>query len=368
MNGLFWVFLSVISLGLLLHLLARLFEVSFAARLLGPVPWLPTTWCSPLAEGEPLDLLTRDGIRLRATYFATPSGRRQGVLAVGHEFNGDRWSTTPYWRALWQCGFDVLVFDFRNHGESARLERYEPMPWVTQYELTDFRAVVDYLCARPDADPRGIGLIGAGRGGTAALCLAAQDPRVRAVAVDGLIPTEQMQIYSARQFLRRFVVLDKLAALLPDSLLALLGSWAKQVIGWRCHCRLVRIDQAARRLRQPLLLIHGRHDPYLPLDVVCTLRKLITSPVRLWTAEHVEHTRVVNTDATEYERRVARFFTRHLSSPEQADQVLSAAGSSIARRSGRTVGSIPAGVMAIPILLFSLVIPSLRHVFPRMPW
>ncbi len=317
--GLFFVLLGVVGLTLLLHLLARLFRVPVASRLFGEMPWLPAEWSGPLAEGESVRFPAQDGACLQGTYLKTTAAGRRGVIAFCHELNGDRWSALRYTADLRRRGFDIFTFDFRNHGCSDRVAGYEPMPWVTINELHDVRGAIDYLCSRGDADPAGIGLMGISRGGTAALCAAAQDPRVRVLAVDGPVPTEQMQLCRTRGVLDHFLRPLRLPSILPDALLRTPGAWVKRFVGWRGHCPLLNVDEAARRVEQPVLLIHGRHDAHVPLEAVLSLRKLMPRRARLWVVPHARHNRAITTAPEEYRRRLARFFCRTLGAAHHVD-------------------------------------------------
>ena len=313
------VLLGVVGLTLFLHLLARLFRVPVASRLFGEMPWLPAEWSGPLAEGESVRFPARDGAWLQGTYLPTTAACRRGVIAFCHELNGDRWSALRYTADLRRRGFDIFTFDFRNHGCSDRVAGYEPMPWVTINELHDVRGVIDYLCSRGDADAAGIGLMGISRGGTAALCAAAQDSRVRALAVDGPVPTEQMQLCRARSALEHLMRPLRLLAIVPDAVLRTPGGWIKRFVGWRGHCPLLDVDEAARRIQQPVLLIHGRHDAHVPLEAVLSLRSLMPRRARLWVVPHARHNRAITTAPDEYRRRIARFFCRTLGAAIHVD-------------------------------------------------
>ena len=62
-----------------------------------------------------------------------------------HELGGDRWGAGGYAGELRNSGFDIFTFDFRNHGLSDSLPGYQPMPWLTEYEMADVQAAVDYV-------------------------------------------------------------------------------------------------------------------------------------------------------------------------------------------------------------------------------
>ena len=312
MTGLFWLLLGLTGLTLALHAIARLLYVPVGARMFGQIPWLPSQWREPLAEGEPVRLTAAGGTRLEGTYLPTTAVQRHGVIACCHEFNGDRWNSLPYAESLRGRGFDLLLFDFRNHGGSDRTPGYEPTPWVTSYETADVRAVVDYLVSRPDALPQGVGLFGLSKGGTAALAAAADDPRVQAVVVEGVCPTERMQAYCCQTFLADHCRFAECLLRLPELLLRPLGAWVRLVVGWRRHCRFVNVEQAARRVAQPVLLIHGDADPHVPVEVVRSLQEAMGPRTSLWVVPRAKHTGASTAAGDEYHERIAWFFTEHL--------------------------------------------------------
>jgi pimeloyl-ACP methyl ester carboxylesterase len=313
-TGFFWFLLGLTGLTLTLHLVARLLYVSVGARMFGQVPWLPSQWREPLCEGETVRLAAADGTRLEGTYLPCIASRRQGTVACCHELNGDRWNAIPFIQGLRRRGFDVFSFDFRNHGASDRTPGYEPTPWVTTYETADVRAVIDYLASRPDACGEGIGLFGLSKGGTAALAAAADDPRVCAVVVEGLCPTERLQVHWTRELLTDHGPLIARLLGLTDLLVRPLGAWARLVVGWRRHCRFVNVEQAARQATSSVLLIHGGGDSHVPVELVCELKQAMPPQTTLWIVPWAKHAGAVEIAGEEYHERIARFFLDHLAS------------------------------------------------------
>lgn len=311
MTGFFWFLLGLIGLTFGLHLAARLFYMPGAAKIFGQTPWLPSGWREPLEEGEAVAVTTADGARLCGTYLKTTASERLGVVAGCHEFNGDRWNMLPYADGLRRRGFDIFLFDFRNHGASERTPGYEPTPWVTTYEVTDLCAVIDYLALREDAPRQGLGLFGVGRGATVALCVA-EDPRVKALIVDGAYPTERIQIHSLRMILARSMPWSGWLFRLPEIALEPLARWVRLIVGWHRHCRFVSVQQAARRVRLPVLMIHGQCDPHMAVDLVFDLRDAMPAPAKLWVVAGAKHNGSIRVAPDEYQRRVVEFFQEHL--------------------------------------------------------
>lgn len=306
MSGLFWVLLGLAALTFLLHLSAWLVRLPLASRLLGDLPWLPAHCGGPFAGGQQVEFLAADGVRLQGTYLHTTASRRRGVVVFCHELNGDRWSALSAGRELRRRGFDLFTFDFRNHGVSQRVAGYEPAPWVTRHELADVCAAIDYLSARPDADPRGVGLVGFGRGATAALCAAARQRRVRAVVADGLLPLERVQAIQLRR------LLGPAGQLAPRAVIEWITAMVRTVACWRNSTPILNVDRAVRRLRCPALLVCGGQDAHVPLEAIRQLRLRTAAPTGLWRVPEAGHARAMLVRPREYARRLARFFARHL--------------------------------------------------------
>ena len=320
----FWLLVASLAAIVAGHIIAWILYVPMSVRVFGETPWLPAPWREPLDGGEDVEFATDDGLRLGGTYLSTDKRDRKGVVVFCHELNGDRWSCAPYVEDLRRRGYDIFTFDFRNHGTSGRSPDYEPLPWVTTFELADVRAALDYLSSRVDADPGGIGLLGISKGGTVALCATAYDPRIRALIVDGACPTERMQLYYVRRFAKIFARCSWLLTRLPDISLRTTNALTRFIISRRRNCRFVNVDVAARKIRQPVLMIHGRCDNHIPLAVVQDLRATMCKCTKLWAISDAKHNGSISVVRETYHRRIARFLQRTLSAPQQTPSPASA--------------------------------------------
>jgi len=298
----------------------------------GPGPWLPNRWREPLEDAEFVEFPASDGTKLRGSYLAHTAWRRNGVIVFCHEFNGDRWNALPYVEDLRRRGFDVLAFDFRNQGSSSRTPDYDPMPWVTTFETADLTGAIDYLYSRKEADSSGVGVIGVSRGAVAALDAAARDPRIRALVLDSACPTGRLRVHKALDAARGYMRPSRhLLGLLYRSL-ALPDSWVRMMLGhWR-KCRFVNADRSARRVRQPVLIVHGESDQLVPVAVARWLSRSLPGGAKLWTVPRAGHAMAVDVARDEYQRRIGDFFAEHLSSDIRTD----GPAKSLPRTSGKT--------------------------------
>lgn len=79
-----------------------------------------------------------------ATYLPTTATRSRGTVIFCHEVRESRWSALTFTGGLRDAGFDVLTFDFRNHGQSSPQPSWRPLPWATHCEAIDIRAAIDW--------------------------------------------------------------------------------------------------------------------------------------------------------------------------------------------------------------------------------
>jgi fermentation-respiration switch protein FrsA (DUF1100 family) len=290
-----------------LHYVVQIFQVKplFVVPLGQPVP-----------EAEDVRFSTRDGLTLRGCYLrgtVTPDRPRAGVILFGLEFGSNRWACVPYCEHLLQAGFDVFAYEPRSHGESDRQPGYEPLQWVTDYEVADARAALDYLKGRPDADPRGIGLFGLSKGAGAVLQASATDPFVRCFVTDGMFAAYTTLVPYMRQWFRIYNNHHVRQALLPAWYYGLVGLAGLRLAGWERRCRFVHLETALPRLApRPLLMIHGEGDNYIKPDMARRLYQRARRPKEFWLVEGAKHNQAFHLAGEEYRRRVLEFFLQHL--------------------------------------------------------
>ncbi|WP_233578524.1 alpha/beta hydrolase [Tautonia sociabilis] len=263
----------------------------------------------PAPDGEEVAFKTSDGLELVGTYFPCRTAERLGVIVFCHEFLGNRWSALPYADYLRDEGFDLFSFDFRNHGNSDSEDGYEPFQWVCGRETRDLRAALNYLRSRPDRDPAGFGLFGVSRGGGTAICVAADEPDVWAVAADGAFPTRGTmlayiirwaEIYVGRWFIWRYM---------PIAMFAFVGWVGRLRSQWRLKRVFPDIERAASRLSpRPLFMVHGQKDAYINQDIARALFDSARPPKSFWLVPGAKHNRCRELCPEEYRDRITAFF------------------------------------------------------------
>jgi len=262
-------------------------------------------------DGEDVRFPTRSGLSLAGTYLKTRSASRSGVLVFCHEYLSDRWSALPYLDPLRDHGFDLLTFDFRNHGESDKDPKYSPLQWVTTHEVDDLRAAIAYLRTRPDADPAGFGLFGVSRGGGTALCVGAKERGAWGVVTDGAFPTRGTMVAYIHRWAEIYVGSPWFWKLLPNTLFEYLGWTGRMRTQLRLGCRYSNVEKAVSRLApRPWLAIHGQKDAYIGVAIAEKLFEKAQEPKSLWVVPQAKHNRCREKDPLGYSRHLLEFFER----------------------------------------------------------
>jgi pimeloyl-ACP methyl ester carboxylesterase len=285
--------------------------VPIIARIFEEKPLFLPLRLPPQDGGEAVRFRTEDGFALGGTYFQTTAPSRVGVLVFCHEYLSDRWSFAPYTESLRGFGYDVFTFDFRNHGGSDCDSGYRPLQWVTDHEVRDLRAALDYLRSRPDRDPAGFGLFGVSRGGSTALLVAAQDPDVWGVVTDGAFPTRGTMLAYILRWAEIYVANPGFYRALPLWIFRFLA-WAGRVRSEkRLNCRFPDVERAVARLApRPWLAIHGARDAYIGPEIARTLFAEAGEPKELWVVPEAKHNRCREVAPDEYAARLGAFLAR----------------------------------------------------------
>src|SRR5262249_32660752 len=174
--------------------------LDFLVRVFQETPLFIVPRGQPIDDAEDVRFETADGFALSGCYLHTPAATRLGVILFGFEVCSHRSSCLQYCQGLLENGFDVLAFEFRGHGDSDPQPGYEPLQWVTDFEVRDAQAALTYLKARADAHSRGVGFFGISKGGSAGVIAASRDPYVRCLVTDGIFATHTTMVPYMRKW------------------------------------------------------------------------------------------------------------------------------------------------------------------------
>jgi putative redox protein len=199
---------------------------------------------------------TSNGLRLASHYARPPGFARVPGLVLCHGFpqgpRGGQSAASTYpelaERLARETGWAVLTFNFRGTGMSEG--DFSLDGW-----MDDMRAAVNLLSERDDVG--GVWLAGSSAGGSLAICMAAEDGRVRGVATLAAPATFSDWAANPNRLLEyaRDIGIVRGKDFPPDP-----SAWGRR------FSELSPLAGAAKLAPRPLLLIHGDQDEVVPLS------------------------------------------------------------------------------------------------------
>ena len=214
------------------------------------------------------------------------AGASTPVVLLLHGMRGDRVSTLPRARLLFDAGFSVLLIDLQAHGETPG--EVITLGWL---ESRDVRAALAWL--RRHAPDRRVGVVGVSLGGAAAL-LGDEPLRVDALVLEAVHPG-----------LKRAI--ENRVGRLMTPLLVL-------QIEPRLGVRLAQLDPARRipDVGAPVLVVGGALDPFSTEDDTRALFAAAHEPKELWIVPRAAHEDFARVDPAGYREHVVDFLRRRL--------------------------------------------------------
>ena len=233
---------------------------------------------------KPLDLITKDGIRLSAWY--TPP-RKGAVILLAHGYGDNR----PEWvhAMLAKKGYGVLSWDARAHGESDG-----EISTVGYLEVLDVKAALDFVLAQPDVNH--IGAWGGSMGGATLIRATAQFPEIEALFVDSSFSSLNDEF----DYLVPYPVINPLAKFLAE--------WQT---GFSIR-DLNLVEDIARISPRPVYIVHSKGDTVAPPDSGEELFNAANEPRYLWVEENAAHLAIYLDNPRRYQRRLIGFFDEWL--------------------------------------------------------
>jgi len=228
---------------------------------------------------------------------ATGADPSASTVVIAHGWGSNK-SNMLDRAAILHDAYNLLLFDFRNHGQSSAAPTTQGVR-----EAQDLRAMLDWL--EREKGPASIAVLGVSMGAASALAEADRDDRVDAVITDSVHAT----LANAAQ-----ARLDR-----SGYPLSMPGSWAI-LLGalMRTGEDVSAVDpvQSVERLdERPLLIIHAGADGSIGRDDAELLRAAAEeagSPTELHVCPDAEHSRANETCAEDYAAWVLGFLERVL--------------------------------------------------------
>ncbi|MFD2370365.1 alpha/beta hydrolase [Brevibacillus sp. GCM10020057] len=254
-----------------------------------------------IKETETVRFPSREpGIELAGWYFSAAQNgcdTRRRTLIFAHGYSQNR--QEPHLPALSLAarliadGYDVLMFDFRNAGESS-----PSLTTIGLREQHDLLGAIDYAAGkRPD---HALGLVGFSMGAATSLMAGCMDERIAAIVADS-------PFYSLGEYLQESLPQWTGLPRFPFNWLIL--TLCPLLLG--ADPRRVKPFQAVQEARKPIFFIHGTQDATVPAKNSERLRALAADErTEIWLVAEAGHVRSYALCPDEYTARISCFLEK----------------------------------------------------------
>jgi len=239
---------------------------------------------------EDIHFTSNDNLQLYGWWIASEKSSRTIIFL--HGFNGSMDPDLKYAPRFVRAGFNVLMFDFRNHGRSEGKTTS-----LAALEVLDAEAAIQYALSRGSEK---IGLLGFSMGGRVALLTAARDKTIAAIVSDG----------GPVRFSTAISVEMKNKGI-PWGLRQLFAVMIQLGASIRTGKNLFSNDPITIKpgqLTVPTLLIHGERDPYTTQSDLSQLVTNLGANAELWVVPGVGHRETDKPDLEAYLNKLVTFF------------------------------------------------------------
>lgn len=251
---------------------------------------------------EPVEFESTDGITLRGWFL--PAGESAHTIIFMHGYRSNRLQpgvpALELARSVIEAGFNVLMFDLRNSGESEG-----SVTTLGYHEVKDVYGAVRWLKSEQAARAERLGAIGFSMGAVTAIMAAANEPAIEAVVADS-------GFSDLRSYLEAHM---PLWTGLPDFPF----TWAIMTM----LPPLIDLDVDAvsprsvmPRLEQPVLIIHADRDETIPASEAEILAAAgRPDRTELWIVPAAGHLAARQANPAAYDARIIQFFRDALGAP-----------------------------------------------------
>jgi len=252
-------------------------------------------------DSEEVEFGTEDGLTIRGWFLPAKSGCPSRTLIICHGLGANRSNFLPYVQVGDALGANVLIFDFRGHGDSDG-----HTVTIGYKEKLDVLAAVKYLREERPNQSRQVFAIGISMGSAALIRAAAEvDPPLDGIIVDSSFASAQD-------------LTNRVLSQYPSAVRPFIAGPGVPLACLHAGCWLpdVRPIDDIARVRAPLLMIHDQGDDLMILENAQKLFNQALKPKKLWVTRNGSHGSSFFGARQDYLQTVRDFFKCRASPPK----------------------------------------------------
>jgi dipeptidyl aminopeptidase/acylaminoacyl peptidase len=243
-----------------------------------------------------IEFNTIDGLKLKGWLLLKNEFRP--TIIICHGFGTNRSDVLVLANFLFKAGYNILLFDFRAHGES--------QGWYTSFgylEKKDLEAAVRYLENNQKIKNKNFGVMGVSMGAAVAIMTAAENQKIKSVVADSSYADLDRSILRHTKFLLK----------LPfSSFLGRLAIFSYRLRFFTDSSELSPFKLISKISPRAIMIINGTNDVRIPPEDAELLYMNAHQPKELFLTVSSGHAGSFWHDTEEYQRRVIEFFYKYL--------------------------------------------------------
>lgn len=246
---------------------------------------------------EGISFRSRDGLLLEGWWIPARNDTWRTIIMCSGQ-NGSMDSDLPQARMLHNGGYNVLMFNFRAHGDSEG--SYVTFGWGERYDLL---GAIDYLQSAHDIEHCGV--IGFSMGSSVALYTAAESDAIACIVADGT--TGALTATMSRWMIQHGMP-EALANIFTKTTL-----WFGARISGAPFLEMNAAKWVPHIKNCPILFIHAAEDQFVETKTIQHIAQKAHVYTEMWIVPHAKHREAHKRLPTEYADRVVQWFDNHLS-------------------------------------------------------
>ena len=200
-----------------------------------------------------VDIAGRGGVNLFGWHILATTKPDQPTVLIMHGWGVNAEVVMPVAHPFYMAGYNVLLVDTRNHGQSDS-DGHSSMPTFAH----DIESGLDWLKQQPETGK--IAIVGHSVGAAASLLVASRRRDMDAViSIASFAHPEWLM----QRYLKTLHI--------PKPLVAVVLRYVEHIIGHRFEA--IAPINSARKIRCPVLLVHGEADKTIPVSDVHAIAK-----------------------------------------------------------------------------------------------
>jgi dienelactone hydrolase len=244
---------------------------------------------------QPIELKPSDGITIRGWFIP---GSLPKIIVMTHVGGLTKYGSTVRYRSIFKLykkeieflktaknihkkGYSVLMFDFRNHGESDRSPN-KGMAGVGLHEYKDVVAAMDFIESRQDLRNMDVGFVSFCMGANSTIIAMSKEPE-KFKKVKCLVAIQPISMHVFVRTYARKTMTPLLANLLLPAI--------RRFVKWQSGCNIEDMSPRdyVKDIKVPTLYVQARNDPWTELGDIQGFYESTPEPKEFYWIENTNH-------------------------------------------------------------------------------